>query len=70
MSDLHIRTGWIQARDGLPDSLVNVLVWDGQIIMMGMIINETWYTTEEADELESITHWMHLPNPPTAENDE
>ena len=64
---------WISVKDRLPEEHMDVLIYHGRFIgdMMSVytyIGNNEWrdehgYRSSTRDE--GITHWMHLPTPPT-----
>lgn len=57
---------WISVKDRLPDDCVEVLVYDTDC---GIVIG--WYNKKDdifvaefMNELDAVTHWMPLPEPP------
>ena len=57
---------WISVKDRLPDNCVEVLVYDTDC---GIVIG--WYDKKDGifvaefmNELDAVTHWMPLPEPP------
>jgi hypothetical protein len=72
---IHIEDGgddapiWVAVEDGLPEKDDEYLVYDGQYIFTTAFCNNIWRDERESTsmkELEPITHWMPLPEPPKA----
>lgn len=56
---------WIDVRDHLPDDEITVLVsFDGGEVSLGWHEAGVWRECACACQLETVTHWMDLPEPP------
>lgn len=66
---------WIPVEDRLPDKEGRYLVCDGGDVLeacfslTGQLRRPEWSTTDcyESEDLDHVTHWMPLPNPPEGE---
>ena len=61
--------GWISVEDRLPDDCVEVLIHD---TYCGVLIGwhnkkDNVFTCEFANQLDDVTHWQPLPDPPKGE---
>jgi len=58
---------WVSVKDELPPVEVDVLVWDGFNIYISNRLDEDGVDWDESTQiLDSVTHWMYLPEPPCA----
>ncbi len=61
---------WISVDERLPEQYANVLVASGGSVecgyrITGLITKAThWYADSGRTQLENVTHWMPLPEPP------
>ena len=62
---------WVEIKDRLPDKGDFVLAWDGDgVCMVEYNGNYFGLSVNGQDCMISATHWMPLPEPPTASNNE
>lgn len=55
---------WIKCSERLPGKWENVLVYDGDYIVLAAFVDGMWMPASAALPLAGITHWMPLPQPP------
>jgi len=60
---------WISVKDKLPEEGENVLIYEEAYSEVGYLFRGKWRSMEtdfcgEPYELEDVTHWMYLPEPP------
>jgi len=63
----RVGDAWISVDERLPDSGTDVLACGlRQEIMIGCVLHDSkgYYAENENDELDYVTHWMPLPDPP------
>ena len=56
-------TCWVSALQRLPDSDINVLVWDGVDVWLGYFEDDEWRTVDSVS-APDVTHWAELPEGP------
>jgi hypothetical protein len=59
---------WIPVTESLPDADTEVLVYDGVYWLASLsnpVIGEADWITEENVRLDHVSHWRHLPDPPS-----
>lgn len=65
----HKKT-WIPVKDKLPDMEKNVLLTDGEIIVVGRRLLETYQVAWDLDLFRGAVAWMPLPDPYEVQGDE
>ena len=74
---LNAQPKWIPVEEKLPDKEGRYLVCDGgdvleaQFYLTGLLRRPEWSTTDcyESEDLDHVTHWMPLPEPPEVNQD-
>ena len=66
-TDNNVGSKWIPVTEMLPDAWVDVLSCDRNKNLTVDCVDKKgkWYS--EYEDLEEVTHWMHLPEPPKGE---
>lgn len=57
---------WIDINEELPEDGPDILIHtdEGHIHLASKNDNQFYYDSEFSEDIENITHWMPLPNPP------
>jgi hypothetical protein len=59
--------GWNAVSEGLPESMISVLAWDGEDHYIAIYASEKWHYVHLDEEIDSvITHWCYIPVPEEA----
>jgi hypothetical protein len=58
---------WISVKDRLPEPWVTVLLWDGDEMVSGYVVDNGDLIEHRWGQVFQATHWMNLPEPPGEE---